>query len=143
MKKLSSLLLILCCSILIACGKGQEINGHSTRTAYRSVKGLKERLPPENRIEFEVSFWTIRDAKKNDDDFLDTVDGKTPQEIIALGKEIYQQRKNEGFAAYSQYSSWEDMIAKFGQERTDQDIRKGKSTNKESRDKANDILYKL
>lgn len=143
MKKLSPLLLILCCSILIACGKGQEINGHSTRTAYRSVKGLKDRLPPENRIEFEVSFWTIRDAKKNDDEFLDTVDGKTPQEIIALGKEIYQQRKNDGFEAYSHYSSWEDMIAKFGKERTDQDARTGKNTNQDARDKANDVLYKL
>ncbi|MDD5578831.1 MAG: hypothetical protein PHY16_06050 [Methylobacter sp.] len=142
MKKLSSLLLILCCLFLIACGKGQEINGHSTRTAYRSVKGLKDRLPPENRIEFEVSFWTIRDAKKSDDEFLNTVDGKTPQEIIALGKEIYQQRKNEGFEAYSQYSSWEDMIAKFGKERTDQD-RKGKNPNRDPRDKGNDVLYKL
>jgi hypothetical protein len=143
MKKLSPFLLILCCSILIACGKGQEINGHSTRTAYRSVKGLKDRLPPENRIEFEVAFWTIRDAKKNDDEFLDTVDGKTPQEITALGKEIYQQRKNDGFEAYSQYSSWEDMIAKFGKERTDQDVRTGKNTNKDAKDKANNVLYKL
>ncbi|CAA9891792.1 conserved exported hypothetical protein [Candidatus Methylobacter favarea] len=143
MKKLSPLLLILCCSFLIACGTGQEINGHSTRTAYRSVKGLKERLSPENRIEFEVAFWTIRDAKKNDDEFLDTVDGKTPTEIIALGKEIYQQRKNEGFEAYSQYSSWEDMIAKFGQERTDPDIRKGKNASKDAKDKANNVLYKL
>ena len=79
MKKLSTLLLIISCATLVACGKGQEINGRSTTTAYRSVKALKNRLPAENRIEFEVSFWTIRDSKKDDKEFLNIVDGKTPQ----------------------------------------------------------------
>ncbi|TAK61079.1 hypothetical protein [Methylobacter sp.] len=141
MKKLPILLLILCCVSLVACSKGQQINGHNTRTAYRSVKALKERLPPDARIEFEVSFWTLRDSIKNDKEFLDTVDGKKPEEIIVLGKELYQQRKNAGFAGYDKYTSWDDMIAKFGKERIDQDNRKG---NKESpQDKANDVLYKL
>ncbi|MGZ8903969.1 MAG: hypothetical protein ACXW0H_10505, partial [Methylobacter sp.] len=143
MKKLPTLLLILGCATLIACGKGQEINGHTTNTAYRSVKALKNRLSPDNRIEFEVSFWTIRDAKKDDKEFLDTVDGKTPEEIIAIGKEIYQERKAAGFKAYEQYSSWEEMIAKFSKERMDQDSRKGKSKEAQDQDKANDVLYKL
>lgn len=141
MKKLSILLLILCCVSLVACSKGQQINGHNTRTAYRSVKALKERLPPDARIEFEVSFWTLRDSIKSDKEFLDAVDGKKPEEIIVLGKELYQQRKNAGFAGYDKYTSWDDMIAKFGKERIDQDNRKG---NKEDpKDKANDVLYKL
>lgn len=144
MKTLSSLLLVLCCATLIACNKGQQINGHNTRTAFKSVKMLKERLPPETRIEFEVSFWTIRDAKKSDDEFLDAVDGKTPAEIITLGKEIYQQRKDSGFQGYEQYTSWEDMIAKFGQERSTQNIKQGvRKENEDARDKANDVLYKL
>ena len=142
MKKLTTLLLILCCTLLMACNKGQEINGHNIKTAYRSVKALKNRLPAESRIEFEVSFWTIRDSIKNEDDFLDAVGGKTPQEIIAQGKEIYQQRKNSGFKAYEQYSSWEEMITKFGRERIDQDNRKGK-LKEDAKDKANDVLYKL
>ncbi len=143
MKKLPALLLILSCTTLIACGKGQEINGHNTATAYRSVKALKNRLPPDNRIEFEVSFWTIRDAKKDDKEFLDIVDGKTPAEIVVTGKEIYQERKTAGFKAYDQYASWEEMIAKFGKERMDQDNRKGKSKEAQNKDKANDVLYKL
>ena len=141
MKKLSTLLLILSCTVLVACGKGQEINGHSTSTAYRSVKALKNRLPTENRIEFEVSFWTIRDTKKDDKEFLNIVDGKIPEEIIVLGKELYQERKAAGFKGYEEYSSWQDMINKFGKERMDQDNRKGKS--KGEQDKANDVLYKL
>ena len=143
MKKIPTLLLILGCATLIACGKGQEINGHNTATAYRSVKALKNRLPPDNRIEFEVSFWTIRDAKKDDKEFLDAVDGKTPEEIITLGKQIYQERKTAGFKGYEQYSSWENMITQFGKERMDQDNRKGKSKEAQDKDKANDVLYKL
>jgi hypothetical protein len=100
-------------------------------------------LPPDNRIEFEVSFWTIRDAKKDDKEFLDAVDGKTPEEIIALGKEIYQERKTAGFKGYENYSSWEEMITQFGKERMDQDNRKGKSKEAQDKDKANDVLYKL
>ena len=143
MKKLSTLLLILCCASLVACSKGQEINGHNTSTAYRSVKALKNRLPAENRIEFEVSFWTIRDSKKDDKEFLNTVDGKTPQEIIALGKELYQERKAAGFKGYEEYTSWENMITKFSQERNDQDNRKSRSKEAIEKDKANDVLYKL
>jgi hypothetical protein len=143
MKKLPALLLILSCATLMACSKGQEINGHTTSTAYRSVKALKNRLSPDKRIEFEVSFWTIRDAKKDDKEFLNTVDGKNPEEIIAVGKEIYQERKTAGFKGYEQYSSWEEMIAKFGKERIDQDNRKGRSKEAQDKDKANDVLYKL
>ena len=143
MKKVSTLLLIFCCVNLIACGKGQEINGHNTSTAYRSVKALKNRLPAENRIEFEVSFWTIRDSKKDDKEFLAAVDGKTPQEIITLGKELYQERKAAGFKGYEEYTSWENMITKFSQERNDQENRKGKSKEAIEKDKANDVLYKL
>ena len=53
-----------------------------------------------------MSFWMVRDAKKSDDEFLNTVDNKTPQEIIVMGKEIYQQRKEAGFSEYQQYKTW-------------------------------------
>jgi len=142
MKKLLILPLILCCTSLIGCGKGQQINGHNTNTAFRSVKALKNRLSPEARIEFEVSFWTLRDSMKVEKEFLNTVDGKKPEEIIVLGKELYQQRKNSGFSGYDKYASWEDMIAKFSQERVDQDSHR--TINKpDPKDKANEVLYKL
>ncbi|MEY3807209.1 MAG: hypothetical protein RI893_185 [Pseudomonadota bacterium] len=142
MKKLLILPLILCCTSLIGCGKGQQINGHNTNTAFRSVKALKNRLSPEARIEFEVSFWTLRDSMKVEKEFLNTVDGKKPEEIIVLGKELYQQRKNSGFSGYDKYASWEDMIAKFGKERVDQDSHR--TINKpDPKDKANEVLYKL
>ena len=140
MKKFPILLLILCCTSLIGCSKGSQINGHTTRTAFRSVKALKNRLSPDARIEFEVSFWTLRDSIKNEKEFLNAVDGKKPEEIIAMGKELYQQRKNSGSAGYEKYASWEDMIAKFSKERIDQDNHKSKQ---DPKDQANDVLYKL
>ncbi|MGR9046657.1 MAG: hypothetical protein ACU83N_15310 [Gammaproteobacteria bacterium] len=141
MRNLSALLLIVFALTLQGCGRGDQINGHNSRTAFHSVKILKERLPAEKRIEFEVSFWTIRDAFKEDEEFLDMVDGKNPTEIITIGREIYQQRKSQGFAAYDKYQSWEDMIAHFAQERLQQD-RRIKVDPKE-KDKANNVLYKL
>ena len=114
------------------------------RTALKSVKVLKERLPPETRIQFEVAFGTIRNAKKNEDQFLDTVDGKTPLEIIAIGKEVFQQQKDAGYPGYEKYASWEDMISKFIQERNAQSAQQGSMKEKQSaRDRANDVLYKL
>ena len=102
---------------------------------------LKDRLPPEKRIEFEVSFWTLRDSIKDNDAFLAEVDGKTPDDIIAAGKDIYQQRKSQGFHEYEKYSSWEDMIDQFGKERLNQD--RNKKVDPRNLDKANNVLYKL
>lgn len=137
------LLIAFSLALLTGCGRGDQINGHNTRTAFRSVKMLKERLPQEKRIEFEVSFWTIRDAFKNTDDFLDMVGGKNPDEIIAIGREIFQRRKNQGFQAYDQYQSWEDMIAHYSRERLQQDRHIKTNSKDRKRDKANNVLYKL
>jgi hypothetical protein len=142
MKRNPLLFLIILCLALAACGKAQSINGHTTRTAYRSIKIIKEKLPPDNRIEFEVSFWTIRDSKKSDDEFLDTVDGKDPWEIIDMAKEVYKQRKASGFKPYEKYTSWEQMIAQFDKERIDQEKKPG-STKREDTKKNGTILYDM
>ncbi|MDO8940126.1 MAG: hypothetical protein Q7U98_13320 [Methylicorpusculum sp.] len=141
MRNFSILLILASALSLFGCGSGGEINGRNSSTAFRSVKMIKERLPQEKRIQFEVSFWTIRDANKDESAFLDAVDGKNPDEIIMLGKEIYDQRKSQGFKEYEQYSSWEDMISKFGQERMNQD--RTIKVDPRDRDKTNDVLYKL
>lgn len=142
MKQTPFLFLIIFCLALTACGKSNSINGHTSRTAYRSVKLVKDKLPLDNRVEFEVSFWTIRDANSSEDAFLDAVDGKDPWEIIDMGKEIYQQRKTSGFKGYEKYNSWDEMIAQFGKERIDQDKKPG-STKREENRKNGTILYNL
>jgi hypothetical protein len=121
MKKSYLFYLIIICLALTACGKGSSINGHTMRTAYRSVKMIKDKLPPDNKIEFELSFWTLKDANKSEEEFLEAVDGKSPWEIIDMGKEVYQQRKASGFKGYEKYNTWEEMIAKYDKERIDQE----------------------
>lgn len=127
------------CVLLAACTSGDEINGRSIKTANRSVNMIKDRLSIEKRIEFEVSYWTLRSAIRDRDEFLDKVGGSTAEELIVLGKEVFQQRKNDGFKQYNQYSDWEEMIASYAQVRLDQ----GKSKNQNQRDKDNNVLYKL
>lgn len=139
MKILSTILISFIFALLVGCSSGGEVSGRSIKSANRSVIRIKNRLPTEQRIEFEVSYWTLRDAIKNREEFLDTVGGKTPDELIVLGKEIFQQRKNAGFKDYDQYNSWDQMIAKFTQDRIDQN----KHRKRDPRDAGNNVLYKL
>lgn len=120
MKKLSLVLLLACAPMLVACNNGQKINGHTEKTAYRSIKMIKLRLPEEKKVAYEMAFWMVKDEKKDNAEFLKTVDDKTPDEIIAMGKEIYQKRKTEGVAEYQAYKSWEEMMAKYDRERMGQ-----------------------
>ncbi len=133
-----SLVLLLTASMM-GCSGGDQINGRSLKTANRSVSFIKERLPNEKRIEFEVSYWTLRDSIKNNEEFLDKVDGKRPDELIELGREIFQQRKSAGFSDYQKFNSWEQMITEFTQQRLDQN----RSNRPGDRDKMNNVLYKL
>ncbi len=130
-------------SILLStgCSKGSQINGRSFKTALKSVKILKDRLPQEQRVAFELSFWAVRDQYKNNiSDFLDQVDGKSPEALIESGKAVFEKRKQEGFKEYQQYATWDDMIRKYTQERMDQLSKKQK---RDPRDKDNSVLYEL
>ncbi|WP_349431342.1 hypothetical protein Q9L42_015065 [Methylomarinum sp. Ch1-1] len=139
MRVSTSIFIVFVCASLLGCTKGNEINGRSLRTANRSVSYIKDRLPVEQRVAFEVSFWSLRDDIRNNEEFLDTIDGKTPEELIVLGKELFQKRKNAGFKDYEQFDTWEQMIAQYTQERIDQNRRK----KADPRDKQNSVLYKL
>ncbi len=104
----------------MGCTSGDQINARSLKSANRSVGRIKNRLPADLRIEYEVSYWTLHDSIRDKSDFLDTVDGKTPDELIVLGKEVFQERKNAGFKSYVQYNNWDQMITYFTQKRIDQ-----------------------
>lgn len=124
MKVISTVFIFIMCISLFGCTSGNQVSGRSMKTATRSVNRIKNRLPEEKRIEFEVSFWTMHDAIKNRDDFLGAIDGKTYDELIDMGKEVFQERKNSGFEKYTQYTNWDQMIATFTQERIDQNRHK-------------------
>ncbi|MDD5215210.1 MAG: hypothetical protein PHQ03_06710 [Methylococcales bacterium] len=145
MKKFPLILALVSSVTLVACGNGQKINAHNEKTAYKSVRMIKPRLQEELRVQYEMSFWMIRDEKKDEAEFLKTVDGKMPEEIIAMGKEIYEKRKAAGVAEYQEYKSWDDMMAKYDRDR----MKQGKPKSDVKRDvsdpvKANDnINYQL
>jgi hypothetical protein len=132
MKKI--ILVLLSCGILTACNNGQKINGHNEKTVYKSIQMIKMRLPEEKRVEYEIAFGLLREAEKDNAVFFKSIDGKTPSELIAMGKDIFQKHKTEGFAEYQQYSSWEEMMKHHQQERAKQkvetDIKKDSENNR-------------
>ena len=124
MKKSPAVLVFLICLFAIGCNKSHQINGSSQKTVNRSMASIKERLPLDQRIEFEVSFWSLRDEIRNNKEFLDAVDGKTPEQLIEIGKELFAKRKAAGNKEYEQYANWDQMISQYTQERIDQNRKK-------------------
>ncbi|TPQ25478.1 DUF6694 family lipoprotein [Methylomonas koyamae] len=124
MKKASTVLVLLLCSVMVGCNKSNQINGSSMKTVNRSISHIKEKLPLDQRIEFEVSFWTLRDEIRSNQEFLDAIDGKTPEQLIETGKELFAKRKSSGNKEYAQYESWDQMITQYSQERIDQNRKK-------------------
>lgn len=121
------------------CSKGSQINGRNFKTALKSVKMMKDRLPQEQRVAFELSFWAIRTAYRKNSEFLDIVGGKTADELIEVGKEVFVKRKADGFEEYQQYAGWDDMITKYTKERAEQSNKR----KHDPRDTENSVLYKL
>jgi len=124
MKKATTILIFIFCSLLIGCNKSHQINGSSMKTVNRSINGIKDKLPLDQRIEFEVSYWSLRDELRNNKEFLNEIDGMTPDKLIARGKEIFEKRKASGIKEYQQYANWDQMIADYTQERIDQNRKK-------------------
>lgn len=133
MRKAISVSILLACALLVGCNKSHQINGSSMKTVNRSMNSIKEKLPLDQRIEYEVSFWSLRDDVRNNKDFLNEIDGLTPEQLITKGKEIFQKRKASGNKDYQKYDSWDQMISQYTQERIDQNRKK----TPDDRDKSN------
>ena len=124
MKKFSIIAVLVISATLSGCSGSDEVSGRSVRTANKSAIYIKRHLPVEQQAEFEIAFGTVRTSIKDDKEFLKKVGGKKPEEIIAMAKEIFQERKNAGLKEYQQYTSWDQMIASFGQVRIEQNKHK-------------------
>ncbi|MDD4915784.1 MAG: hypothetical protein PHW13_12195 [Methylococcales bacterium] len=141
MKRSSVALITVTCALLLGCNNAQQINGSSLKTVNRSVTHIKERLPLDQRIEYEVAFWSLRDEVRNNKEFLDAINGKTPGQLIDIGKELFLKRKAAGNKEYEQFSNWDQMIAQYTQERIDQNRKKSP----DDRDKKNphSVTYRM
>lgn len=137
MKKISIIAILVLSATLLGCGGSDEVSGRSVRTANKSAIYIKRHLPVDQQVEFEVAYGTVHTSIKEDKEFLKKVGGKKPDEIIAMAKEIFQEKKNAGAKEYQQYTSWDQMIAQFGQIRIEQ----SKHKKIDPRDKKNNPMY--
>ena len=101
---------------------------------------MKRALPSDKRLEFEIAFWTLKDAHPKNSDFLNTIDGQTVDETIELGKTSFNDRRAAGIPAYTKYASWDDMLDKVQKERAAAALPIEPIS---ERDKKNDVLYQL
>ena len=138
MRKLFTLFICFSCILSIGCGGEPTINARNTKIAFKSLNRMKGYLPYDERMEFEIAFWTIRDSLGNSTAFLSTVDGKNAEEIVTLGQEHFNKRKAEGIPAYDKYTSWDDMLTRVQAERAAQSLPKQKITKQDLR---NNLLY--
>lgn len=105
------------CLLAAGCGKGDQINANSDNSLYRSVTTLQRRLPDQERVEFEVSFWSLKQFAESESTFRDQVNGKTVYEVIEMGKQNFVAQKAAGNPDYIKFDSWETMIAGLVKER--------------------------
>lgn len=143
MKKLFLLLIGFSMVMLSACNNERQVNGRSLKSAFRSVKTMKEYLPKELKLEFQIAFWTLRNGISEKEEFLDAVDGKTAKEIIASGKEKFEQMQTSDYAYYQNFGDWDDMIAQDREIRAQQDLGIDKKNQRMQRDRSNNVMYDL
>ena len=143
MKKNCLLFICIACLLTVGCSNERHVNGRSYKSALRSSKALKNHLYKDKKLEFQVAFWTLKEGYPEKQEFLDSVDGKTADEIIAAGQAKFDEMRSSGFTEYQKYSNWDDMIAQDKQERAQQDLGLEKDKQKMMRDKTNNVLYDL
>ena len=137
MRKLFTLLICVFCILSIGCGGETTVNARNNKVVFKSFNRIKKFLPNDERLEFEIAFYTVRDSLGKSKLFLRSVDGKNVEEIIVLGQEHFNKRKAEGIPAYDKYSSWEDMLTRVKAERAAQSLPKQKITTREQRNNLN------
>ena len=102
------------------------------KTAHKSVGIIKERLPANQRVEFEVAYWSLRNQIKDDTEFLAAIAQKTSADIIEQAKANFSKNKAAGLAEVAGYDTWEQMIAKQIEQRGEQDRSAGDPKDKKS-----------
>ena len=122
MKKIYVFLIFLGCALSIGCSNERQINGRSQKSAAHSVKIMKNYPPKNQKLEFEIAYWQVRNSIQDKEEFLDTIDGLTAPEMIALGQTVFSEMHAAGNPDYNKYRNWEEMIKHAQQERSEQDF---------------------
>lgn len=93
-----------------------EVSGKNRVALYKSAVKVKRYMPTDERVLFDTSMGIIDKIKTQEagpDAFVAAVDGKTPEEVIALAKQEVTVKIAAGDPEFKKYTSWEDMVAKL------------------------------
>ncbi|HWP01156.1 MAG TPA: hypothetical protein VNL74_11145 [Methylococcus sp.] len=95
--------------------RSNEINGVSREAAYKSAVKAKRYMPTNDRVLFDTAFGILDKIKSKEgpDAFAKAVDGLNPSEVIELARREVDAKIASGDPEFSQYTSWDDMIAKL------------------------------
>jgi len=95
--------------------RSDEINGSSREAVYKSAIKVKRHLNTDERVLFDTALGILDKIKSEEGQnaFVDTVDGKTPEEVIEMAKNEVNIKIAAGHPDFKQYSSWDDMIQKL------------------------------
>lgn len=123
--KIHSLLMsaLLCLGPLAGCGQSDKINAVNDKSLYRSVTGIQRTLPAKEQVEFQVSFWSLKQFATNEEEFRNQVHRKTAPEVIEMGKENFAKQKDALNPEFTKYASWDAMIEELSEERKRSELR--------------------
>jgi hypothetical protein len=95
--------------------QSKKINGISREAAYKSAIKVKRYMPTNDRVLFDTAFGILDKIKSKEgpDAFAKAVDGLKPSEVIELARREVDAKIKSGDPEFSQYTSWDDMIAKL------------------------------
>ncbi len=95
--------------------RSDEIDGTSREAVYKSAVKVKRYLNTDERVLFDTALGILDKIKTEEgpDAFVDTVDGKNPDEIVETARQEVNIKIAAGHPDFKQYSSWDDMIQKL------------------------------
>lgn len=129
-----TIIMLVCAGLTTGCGPSDKINASNDKSLYRSVSGIEHTLPEKQQIEFQVSFWSLKQYAKSELEFREMVHRKTASEVIELGKQNFATQSGAGNPDFTKYPSWDAMINQLLEERKQSELRPKRS---DPRDKDN------
>ena len=118
MRKIYQLsILLIVAAISIGCYKINQIDATSEKRLLRSLTHFTGSLYGKDRIEFQAAFFFLKQYGGSAEAFRQTVNKKTPQEVIEIAKADYSKKIAERDKDFQQYESWDAMISALVKER--------------------------
>ncbi len=116
MKALLALLVILAVIFVlpVTCSGRGKMQASSLRSAYKSARLMKNYIHDDAKsLEFQIAFGTLQKIKTEEggtEAFLDSIDGKKADEIIAMARDEVNKHISQGDKQFAKYKSWDDMV---------------------------------